>query len=274
MIKVGTIKIEYPSYKIIFNDLVFPPSNNKTLKYNLNGEEYEVLCIIARYKQFNELSPYEMRDSYGRIMENIWQFSKIYQVTPATNTKQWTYPQTFHVDEKTNTLTVDYYKWRYAGMSHQQYVRYNVPKKYTKYCIGAITDGTELDFNKRNDTNDENFYGMINIDLNGKNSVYSYTEARKKIYVPVYEDIARKTNLFKTLVSKLKSGINLLIVEVDGPRQESLPYYQSKYGVPNDWITNNTIEVNDYNIDIMINDAKHSFGHGYVLGNLLYQTLK
>lgn len=273
MIRVGTIKIDYPSYKITFNDLTFPTNSKDTLHYTLDGVEYEVLCIIVRYKQYDELSPYVMKDEYGRIMENIWQFSKVYQVTPSINSKQWIYPQTFHLDEKTNTVNANYYKWRYAGMFHKQYVRYNVPKSYTKYCVGAISDGTELDFNKKNDTYDQNFYGGINIDLNGNNKIYGYTEARIKIYCPVYENIAVKTKLFKTLINKLKSGTNLLIVEVDGPRQESLPYYQQKYGVPDDWIKHHTIDVNPYNINIMINDSNHSYGHGYVLGNLLYKTL-
>ncbi len=61
----------------------------------------------------------------------------------------------------------------------------------------------------------------------------------------------------------LQAGKKLLIIEVDGPRQESLDYYINKYGVDDHWIKSNSIEVNQKNMDIILNDDQHFFGHGY-----------
>ena len=64
----------------------------------------------------------------------------------------------------------------------------------------------------------------------------------------------------------LKKGVNLLIVEVDGPHEESMSYYMEQYDVPKDWIHDNCVEIKGYDtLEIFLNDPKHPFGHGYVL---------
>ena len=69
----------------------------------------------------------------------------------------------------------------------------------------------------------------------------------------------------------LQQGTNLLIIEVDGPHGDDLAYYQQRYrGVVDAlWIQNNTILVNQANIEIMLNDPRHPFGHGYCLAMTL-----
>lgn len=49
---------------------------------------------------------------------------------------------------------------------------------------------------------------------------------------------------------------------MDGPHQESLEYYREEYGVGDDFIEHNSIEVNLENMKLMLNDPKHPFGHG------------
>ena len=71
------------------------------------------------------------------------------------------------------------------------------------------------------------------------------------------------------LKNRLINGENLLIIEVDGPHQESLDYYKEKYEVGDDFIQKNTMLANDENINIMLNDTKHPFGHGYCLAMTL-----
>jgi hypothetical protein len=78
---------------------------------------------------------------------------------------------------------------------------------------------------------------------------------------------------FKKLLKKLKSGINLLIIEVDGPHEDHLNYYKEKYGVADDFIQNNTILVTPDNMNIMLNDDKFPFGHGYCLAMALSDVL-
>ncbi len=63
----------------------------------------------------------------------------------------------------------------------------------------------------------------------------------------------------------LDAGQKLFIIEVDGPHQESLNYYKQTYGVGDDFIVNGSIDVTIPNMQIMINDTKHAFGHGYCL---------
>ena len=103
----------------------------------------------------------------------------------------------------------------------------------------------------------------------GKYEKLDYVEARKKIYKKVYTDLVKKTEKFKKLKQMLAKGVNLLILEVDGPQQESLEYYKEKYNVSDDFIVNNTILVTPDNMNIMLNDTKHAFGHGYCLAMAL-----
>ena len=67
----------------------------------------------------------------------------------------------------------------------------------------------------------------------------------------------------------LREGKNLLIVDVDGPHQESLDYYKETYQVKDDFIENGTILVTKKNVNIMLKDTKYSFGHGYCLAMAL-----
>ena len=84
--------------------------------------------------------------------------------------------------------------------------------------------------------------------------------------------MAKKTKEFAELKKRYKSGEKLLIIEVDGPHQESMDYYKDKYGVDDDFIVNSTVLVNDKNMDILLNDPKHPFGHGYCIGWALFSN--
>lgn len=96
-----------------------------------------------------------------------------------------------------------------------------------------------------------------------------YIESRKQIYLPLYIDLVKRESQFLELKMRLTKGENLLIIEVDGPHQESLDYYKDKYSVNDDFIENSTILVNEENMNIMLNDEKHPFGHGYCLAMAL-----
>jgi len=74
---------------------------------------------------------------------------------------------------------------------------------------------------------------------------------------------------------------------VDGPREESLSYYKEKYNVPDNWIWETpvrsdlgglvrrqaTIAATRENLDIMLNDKEHAYGHGYCLADALLEDL-
>jgi len=202
-------------------------------------------------KKFYDLGPYYLRGDNGNIIENIWQFSKVYRkvpyvkenYTPKSPIIAWEYPEEIHADDEGNP-NENYFKWRKLGTENKYAVRYPVGKSKVSrgsvlYCL---TDSGER---------------------------LGYIEARKKIYFNVYSKAAMKHKLFLELLSRVKSGENILICETDGPHQESLDYYKDKYGVDNSFIENGTMLANDKNIGIMLNDSKYAFGHGYCLAQML-----
>ena len=76
---------------------------------------------------------------------------------------------------------------------------------------------------------------------------------------------------FQELQKRWQNGENLLIIEVDGPYQESLEYYQKEYSVDDDFIQQDSVEAIEHNLAILLNDGKHPFGHGYCLAWSLQQ---
>ena len=95
------------------------------------------------------------------------------------------------------------------------------------------------------------------------------SQARKEIYYETYSRLAKEQPLYRKLEDYLDDGKNLLILEVDGPQEQSLNYYKKKYNVSDDWITNRSIDINEENMNILINDDHHSFGHGFCLASSL-----
>jgi len=106
-------------------------------------------------------------------------------------------------------------------------------------------------------------------DENNPDKKLNYIDSRKQIYVPVYCKAAKNEQKFIELKNRLENGENLLIIEVDGPHQESLDYYQNTYGLADIFIENSTMLATDENLTIMLNDDKHPFGHGYCLAMAL-----
>lgn len=221
-----------------------------------------ILCLTAS-SPYGELGPYVLKDDDGRIMENIWQFSKVYEKVPPTkeyysryNKKIiWQHPSEIHV--KHGKLTNEYYSWRTKGMLNQYPVRYPVGysnRNKCLYSIGGDQDNIEDPIDEHNKLD--------------------YISARKKIYLPVYTKLVVRCPKFHDLLKRFNTGENLLIIEVDGPHQESLEYYKEKYNVGDDFIENNTSLMNKKNIEIFLNDDKYPFGHGYCLAHVLLKYHK
>jgi hypothetical protein len=220
-----------------------------------NGKKYTdpqyddyipIICMTAS-TAYGSLSPYVLKNDHGHIMENIWQFSKVYEKVPYTKQKYSSYDPTViweHPSEEhyTNgTITDAYLQWRKKGFENKYPVRYPVPFDYRHNCIGSIMD----------------------VD---KPVLLDYIEARKAIYLPMYCDLVKKDKKkFIKLKKMLKEGKKLLIIEVDGPHQESLDYYTKKYNTSDTFIERNTVEATKENLQILLNDRKHPFGHGYCL---------
>jgi hypothetical protein len=219
-------------------------------------EGFIPIVVMTLSSKYGHIGPYGLKDEQGRIMENIWQFSKTYKKVPHTQQFAsrwdrriiWEYPEEVHVDEQGN-ITDNYWFWRKSGMDMPDAIRYPVGIDHKHEVLYSLWE-TEGEFKKLN-----------------------YVEARKEIYAKVYSKLVTQHETFYQLVDMLKEGKNLLILEIDGPHQESLQYYQDKYHVNTNFIENHTMLATTDNLNIMLNDTKHSYGHGYCLASCLLEHL-
>lgn len=99
--------------------------------------KYKPIVVLTKSSTYGSLGPYVLKNDKGQIMENIWQFSKIYQRVPASTqhysrydkTIIWKYPATNFVTP-TGTLTVEYLDWRSRGYNNPHAVRYPLGHRY------------------------------------------------------------------------------------------------------------------------------------------------
>ena len=252
MIRVGRIKYKDDEDNYIPNGII-PSFDN-----------YETIVVMTKSSKYFSLSPYCLKDEQGRIMEQIWQSSKLNIWVPEVkevysrwdNRVIWEWPSEYHV--KDGNIQPNYWKWRAAGLSCKDAVRYPTGQQFYKrnrwHCIIAEIP-PELDL-----TIPQALCKFIPLD---------WIEGRKQVYIPNYSRLVQREKQYLELAEKLRNGINLLIVEVDGPHQESLSYYKEKYKVEDNFIQKDTMIANKINLDLMLNDEKHSFGHGYCLAGCL-----
>jgi len=216
-------------------------------------DNFENVVVLTKSSKYGSLGPYVLKNDEGQIMENIYQFSKLYTKVPKSTqyysqwdrTVIWEHPEEVHVDEG-DFIRDEYFAWREKGFNCEYPVRYPVGMKSRHQCLGAIKD-----------IDDEEY------------ELLDYVESRKQIYLPVYCELVRQQPQFAKLKEKLANGTNLLILEVDAPHEESLEYYKRKYHVGDDFIVNHTMLATVENLKIMLNDTKHAFGHGYCLASAL-----
>lgn len=220
-----------------------------------------VVCLTYS-TEYGDLGPYVLKNEKGQIMENIYQGQKCYEQVPPVKAyysrynKTITWERSAEIHFINEKPTEAYWKWRADIINNKYYIRYPVGLVHRHKCMFALIESNE-------ETDDTIKYNDINYKKIG------YIESRKQIYIPVYCELAKKRPKFKELQARLDKGENLLIIEVDGPHQESLEYYKNTYNVNDDFIVGNTMLINKENIKIMMNDAKNAFGHGYCLGMAL-----
>lgn len=223
-------------------------------------ENFTPIVVLTKSSKYGHLGPYVLKDEQGRIMENIWQFSKVYEWVPYSIQKLnqysskvvWEWPDEFHI--KDGKLTPEFWKWRTSGMNAREPIRYPVGKTARKNCIGSLS---EIDENKIKNNKNNDFSILLD-----------YVESRKKIYFEVYCRLVKQQKDFYKLQERLRNGENLLIIEVDVAYND-MPYYKEKYNVPDDFIKNNTMLVTIENMKIVLNDTKYPCGHGYGLAMAL-----
>ena len=213
-------------------------------------EGFTPIVVLTKTSEYGELGPYVLKDENGVIMENHWQFRKLYPWVPTSKqpfsrfdpTIIWEHPQETHITNgEPNKL---YWAWREKGFKSEYAIRYPVNNgTHKSKCICVLSDEGER---------------------------LGIKDGREKVYLKIYCEMVRKEAKFKELKKRVKNGENLLIIEVDGPHQESLSYYKTKYGVKDDFIEKDTMLVTLKNVNIMMKDPSHSFGHGYCLAMALF----
>jgi hypothetical protein len=216
------------------------------------------------------LSPYVLKDARGRLMENIWQFAKVYPSVPkikGTDKCGWSWKSEVHIVE--GELQSAYWEWRKAGMEFKEPIRYPVGFNARHHCAYAVWptnfNPNRLDDPKKDWLNDS-YVEMDNL---------SYIEARQKIYCPVYMYLAKQTEDFQVLTNLLDEGYNLQILDVDGPKlfkdhtgKAVPPYELMTEGVYGESGVG-SIPITEYSIKAMMKDTTQAFGHGYALATAL-----
>lgn len=215
-----------------------------------------VVVLTKGTNRWGMIGPYELKDEEGHIMENVWQFSKVYPRVEASKQRKsrfesvvvWDHPAEQHLLDPGQpaapaNCTPEYWAWRLKGFEAPYAVRY--PPGYGKMdrCVGCLV-GTEA---------------------GGYQGPLGYVESRKALYLPLYARLARQSPLFGELRRRFARGEKLLIAEVDGPHQESLRHYVGTYGLPADFIDRHSVAADAQSLRILLNDPLHPFGHGYCL---------
>lgn len=203
----------------------------------------------SKSSTYGELSSFSLRTGEGYFLENWWQFSKVFYFVPAKNIKYsewdkkiiWNHRKEYHIDGDGN-ITPEYLEWRKKGMENKYPVKF--PYAYEDNPAAMIIDG----------------------------EVMHEIEGRKK-YLELYSSLVKDEDRYWKLVRKLEDGKNLLINEYEGPHQESLNHYIRKYEVGEDFISKKSVEINEENARILLNDTKHPFGYGYCLALTLLDEI-
>ncbi len=218
---------------------------------------------------YNRLSPFHIRDEHKRFMENIWQFSRIFPKARLYMGSKAVGPENQHYigggssgssGVGSENVTESYLEWRRDGAT---------AKVSTRYSNGRANRGQVLHAYKEVEpvlSNDTLEQIRSKIDFSRP---LDYRTSRYEIYLPLYAKMVQQYPEYDELQRRYLSGENLLILEVDGPFQSDLAYYQQRYGVKSDFITNHSMLATPENLKIMLDDTRHNFGHGYCLAMTL-----
>lgn len=234
------------------------------------------VCLTASTK-YGSLGPYVVRviedcSERGALIENAWHSFKVVPRIPAAQctvsqydkTVAWQYPEVAHVPDR-HTQLVDMKAWLvwHDRLAHNPYpIRY--PFTYSPEVrattLGVLPPETLAAYraNPAPSTIRANAQELLGV-----------VAGRQQVYFRFYIPAVKQQPQYLELQRMLDRGMNLLLIDVDGPRTESLPYYQETYGVPDTWIERDTILCTVRNLRIMLHDTRHSCGHTYGLAAAL-----
>jgi len=241
--------------------LQFGTYDYKTSKYPKIPGFTNIIVHPRKNYKYRVLDPYHIRSPEGYLIENAYQFRKIYEHVTAQNNvnyyvghvgrvKVWQHPAEQHLklNPENNCLepTPEYWAWRNKGLNHNLAVRFPAGKNNRHLCKGLITDdGQVLDY------------------LQGRRI---YIEAYTKPRISDGKVEVREHPLFQDLQQRLAQGENLLLCEVDGPQYHaSAPYNTLDPQDKNSW----HLPINAQTIQQARWNPSRPFGHGFVLCAML-----
>lgn len=200
------------------------PKRGSKKKWPLVPNTTRVDVTSANLKYRKDLSPLFVGPTTapdGTVFdrfENAWQYSKVY-------------PQLGHYGKLSKTETPKWFEWRKRGQTKLRNGK------------GIRTDSRVSKLKKVwRDT------GKPWTPMHSRwgNEQLGYIEARKKIYVPEYLKLIRKT---KTIKQLKKSQDSYLFIDLDGPPKVE--------------------ELSGELLEKMLNDPNHLFGHGYCVAAIV-----
>jgi len=241
-------------------------------------DDFTPIVVLTKTSAYGDLGPYVLKDTKGRLMENIWQFAKVYQrVSTSGNDRYnpggWRWPTEAHVID--GDIQPAYWKWRRAGMNFPKAVRSPVSYKERSSCLYCYWPssqiGKKMTLKGLKEIAPDPDLGMAP-SYNSEDWVrLEYIPARYKVYAPLYLLLARQEPQFKELSEMLEQGYNLQILDVDGPHRvidDTMmpvpPYETMGDGIYGDDQVG-SIPITEYTISKLLEDVTHPFGHGYVL---------
>ena len=154
----------------------------------------------------------------------------------------WRYQDEKHMSNDQRVLMA-YWQWRHKLKNYPLPVRYPVGYPRPPRCLGVIVSDTPTSVP----------------------NIISLAQGRVNVYLKSYINALKNQPEFQKLKSRVESGENLLISELDVAQQDTLPYFKEKYNVSDDFIVDNVMDVTQENIKIVLNDPKTPFGYGYCI---------
>ncbi len=239
-------------------------------------EGYLPCVVLTRSTKYGSLGPYVLRvleegPEQGALIENVWHSFKVVPAIPAVSEKvsrydstvAWSWPavQNNLLPSSEGTLVnmPQWLKWHQALNANSHPIRYpcSFSPEVRASTAGSIPPELLTAYRKEPRM------------LIKTSDLLPVGPARKRIYFRYYIPAARAERQYLELRQLLASGQNLLLIDVDGPREESLDYYRQTHGVPENWISQRSVRIDARTLEILVSDPKHSCGHTFGLAAAL-----
>ncbi len=198
---------------------------------------------------WKNLSPFVLKTEDGVIFENEWQRYKVYAQVEEQRQGycNWHHPAEVHYDVEHDVFHEDKWRaWSEKIRNHKEAVRRpngrNAP-------LFAYYNGERLDV----------------------------VQARKKIYIPMLQEIYRRQPEYKKILEMLKDGKSVILIEPDGPPTPDpvdvdIPFLERLQDMTK---RSEFYQAIGWDPKIVVDGKRYfPYGHGYVLALTLLQDLQ